>query len=161
MISRARRRALDLRRKLELSGRVDVVRVASMLELDVQLWPLENMEELVVDRFICVARRLEPEWRRWVVAHAIGHRLLHPGNHIWIRLHTRLAFKFEREAEEFAGALLMDGSEAVDAGLTNSWEIAEYFGVPEKVVRLQPPLVAHHHSGKASGSSNTDTCDPR
>ena len=116
MISRARRRALDLRRKLELSGRVDVVRVANMLELDVQLWPLENMEELVVDRFICVARRLEPEWRRWVVAHAIGHQLLHPGNHIWIRLHTRLAFKFEREAEEFAGALLMDGSEAIDAG---------------------------------------------
>ena len=117
-------------------------RVASMLELDVKLWPLKDLEELMVDRYICVARRLEPEWRRWVVAHAIGHRLLHPGNHIWIRLNTHLAFKFEREAEDFAGALLIDAREAIDAGLTSSWEIAEHFGVPEEVVRIQPPLIS-------------------
>lgn len=128
-------------------------RVANLLDLDVKLWPLEDLEELMVDRFICVARRLEPEWRRWVVAHAIGHRLLHPGNHIWIRLNTHLAFKFEREAEEFAGALLIDPCEAIDAGLSECWEIAEHFGVPEEVIRIQPPLISSAHTRANGGAT--------
>ena len=76
-----------------------------------------------------------------MTAHAIGHRLLHPGNHLWIRLHTGLAQRFEREAEDFARALLVDSQEAAKAGLMQSWEVAEYFGVPDEVVRLQPPWV--------------------
>ena len=35
----------------------------------------------------------------------------------------------------------MDGREAIRAGLTYSWEVADYFGVPEEFVRLQAPLV--------------------
>ena len=76
-----------------------------------------------------------------MTAHAIGHRLLHPGNHLWIRLHTGLAQRFEREAEDFARALLVDPQEAAGAGLTQSWEVAEYFGVPHEVLRLQEDVV--------------------
>ncbi len=35
-------------------------------------------------------RRLLQKWRRWVIALTVGHGLLHPGNHQWIRDHTSL-----------------------------------------------------------------------
>ena len=75
----------------------------------------------------------------WI--HGIGHKPLYSGNHLWIRDHTGFGSRFEREAEDFARALLMDAREAVEARLTESWEVAEHFGVPDEVVRLQMPLL--------------------
>ncbi len=139
-MNRAQRRAVELRHKLELRGRVDAEAVANHLGLVVQPWPLKAQEELQMDGFICVAERLDSRWRRWVTAHAIGHRLLHPGNHLWIRDHTSFGGRFEREAEDFARALLMDAREAMQVGLTEVWEVAEHFGVPEEMVLLQAPM---------------------
>lgn len=138
--SRAQRKALELRRDLDLHGEVDVEAVADLLGMEVVTWPLSVLKEMVIGDFICVASRLDPGWRRWVIAHAIGHRLMHPGNHTWIRFHTGLGHQFEREAEDFARSLLLDEREAVDAGLTESWEMAEYFGVPDELVRLQATM---------------------
>ena len=87
-----------------------------------------------------MAERLDARWRRWVIAHAIGHKLLHSGNHLWIRDHTSLGGLYEREAEDFARALLMDVAEAMAEGLSELWEVAEHFGVPEEMAWLQPPL---------------------
>ena len=114
--------------------------VACLVGLQVKLWPLQTQMEFQMDNVVCVAERLEPEWRRWVIGHAVGHRLLHPGNHIWIRSHTDLALKYEREAEDCARALLMDAREAMESGLTQSWEIAEHFGVPDEKVKLQAAM---------------------
>lgn len=135
-MNRAQRRALELRRTLGLRGRVDAEAVANHLGLEVKPWTLRVLKEMGIGDVICVARRLDPAWRRWVTAHAIGHRLLHPGNHLWIRLHTGLAQRYEREAEDFACALLVDEREAEEAGLMESWEVAEHFGVPDEVLRL-------------------------
>ena len=140
-MNRAQRRALELRHTLGLRGRVDAEAVANHLGLEVKPWPLRVLKEMGIGDVICVARRLDPDWRRWVTAHAIGHRLLHPGNHLWIRLHTGLAQRFEREAEDFARALLVDAWEAAQAGLTQSWEVAEYFGVPDEVIQVSEPVV--------------------
>ena len=139
-MKRAQRKARELRRKLKLSGQVDAETVASILGLEVVTWPLDVQEEMQMDRYIGVAERLDPRWRRWVIAHAIGHRLLHSGNHLWIRDHTSLGSLFEREAEDFARALLMDVDEAMAEGLSELWEVAEHFGVPQELVVLQPPL---------------------
>ncbi len=140
-MNRAQSRGVELRRKLELRGRVDAEAVANQFGLVVQPWPLKVQEELLMDGFICVAERLCPRWRRWVTAHAMGHRLLHSGNHLWIRDHTSFSSRFEREAEDFARTLLMDGQEAMEAGLTEVWEVAEHFGVPEETVLLQAPFL--------------------
>ena len=140
-MSRARRKAAELRRKLGLRGRVDAEEVANLLGLVVQPWPLAVQQEMLMGRYIGVADRLDPSWRRWVIAHAIGHRLLHSGNHLWIRDHTSLGGRYEREAEDFALALLVDGREAMEEGLRETWEVAEHFGVPEELVVLQTPLV--------------------
>ena len=139
-MKRAQRKARELRRKLGLSGRVDAETVASILGLEVVTWPLDVQEEMQMDRYIGVAERLDPRWRRWVIAHAIGHRLLHSGNHLWIRDHTSLGSLFEREAEDFARALLVDVDEAMAEGLSEPWEVAEHFGVPQEMAWLQPPL---------------------
>ena len=50
-----------------------------------RLWPPEALEEPQTDAVVVVAERLGPEWRPWVMAHAIGYRLLHPGKHLWRR----------------------------------------------------------------------------
>ena len=139
-MKRAQQKATGLRRKLGLSGQVDAEAVANMLGLDVVPWPLEVQEEMQMGRYIAVAERLDARWRRWVIAHAIGHRLLHSGNHLWIRDHTRLGSLYEREAEDFARALLVDAQEAMEEGLNEPWEVAEHFGVPEEMVFLQPLL---------------------
>ena len=78
-MKRAQRKAVELRRKLGLSGRVDAEGVANLLGLVVQPWPLKVQEEMQMGHFISVAERLDERWRRWVIAHAIGHRLLHTG----------------------------------------------------------------------------------
>ena len=139
-MKRAQREALKLRRKLGLSGRVDAEAVANMLDMEVVPWPLDVQEEMQMDRYIGVAERLDSRMRRWVIAHAIGHKLLHTGNHLWIRDHTSLGGLYEREAEDFARALLVDVDEAMAEGLSELWEVAEHFGVPQEMAWLQPPL---------------------
>lgn len=139
-MNRAQRKAVELRKKLGLSGRVDAEAVAGIVGLEVMSWPLEVQEEMQMGRYIGVAERLDPPRRRWAIAHAIGHKLLHPGNHLWVRDHTSLGSLFEREAEDFARALLVDVDEAMSDGLSELWEVAEHFGVPQELVWLQPPL---------------------
>ena len=139
-MNRARRRALEIRRLLGLHGRVDAQGVADILDLKIKRMPLKRLRELKSDGVICIASRCEPEWARWLMAHAIGHQLMHPGNHLWINERTGLALRYEREAEDFADALLLDPHEAVEQGLTSSREVADYFGVPEEVIRLQAPM---------------------
>ena len=139
-MNRARRRACRLRRELGLHGQVDAVAVANHLGLQVWPWHFEVQREMQIDGQIAVAERLSPEWRRWVIAHAIAHRLLHPGNHIEQREHTDLPRPWEREAEDFAHALLIDEDEALSAGFTYAWEVAEHFGVPGEAVRVQARL---------------------
>lgn len=140
-MNKAQRKATELRRKLGLRGRVDAEEVANLLGLAVVPWPLAVQEEMQMDGYIGVAQRLDPGWRRWVIAHAIGHKLLHPGNHLWTRAHTDLGGPYEREAEGFALALLVDTREAREEGLRELWEVAEHFGVPQELVVFQPPLV--------------------
>lgn len=87
-MNRAQQQGVELRRELGLRGRVDVEAFANALGLEVWPWDFEVQQELQVDGHVAVARRLSPEWQRWVIAHAIGHRLLHPGNHLELRAHT-------------------------------------------------------------------------
>ena len=140
-MNKAQRKAVELRRKLGLRGRVDAEEVANILGLEVVPRPMRGQEEMMLDTYIGVNEALDSRWRRWVIAHAIGHRLMHPGNHLRTRMHTYLAAPYEREAEDFALALLVDAREAREEGLRELWEVAEHFGVPQELVVLQPPLV--------------------
>ena len=106
-MSRAQQRGSALRRQLGLRGQVDAEAAANDFGLTVDRWPFLVLKEMCIDDHVAVAERLTPEWRRWVVAYAVAHRLLHPSNHVWIHRHINLARGFEREAEDFAYGLLV------------------------------------------------------
>ena len=141
-MNRAQRRGADMRRQLGLRGRVDAEAVAASLGLSVRPWWMEVQTEMMMNGEILVAERLGPEERRWETAHAIGHRLLHRGNHLELPEHQRR--RNEREADQFACALLVDVEEARREGLVHSWEIAEHFGVPDELVREWAPFLEGH-----------------
>ena len=61
---------------------------------------------------------------------------MHPGNHTWTHIHTKMGYKYEREV--------------VEAGLTESWDVAEHFGVPDEMVRLQLPLIVEFRSSETA-----------
>ena len=140
-MTRAERKGAALRRRLGISGRVDAEAVANIMGYRVERLDLKVQKELEVSGVIGIAERLGPEERRWYIAHALGHKTLHPGNHLWIYKHTMLGWKLEREANDFAHALLTDDREAIEEGLTCSLEVADYFGVPEEFVQVQMPMV--------------------
>ena len=139
-MSRATKRGAALRRELGLRGQVDAQAVADHLGLVVKRSRFLVFEEMRLGNFIAIADRFEPEWWRWVVAHAVGHGFLHVGNQYWIQRHTDLEHGFEREAEDFAFGLLVDPREAEDEGYVYSWQVAEHFGVPDERVRAYAPL---------------------
>lgn len=148
-MTRAERKGADLRRKLGLTGRVDAEAVANIMGYRVERLDLKVQKELEVGGFIGIAERLETEEFRWYVAHALGHKLMHPGNHLWVYRKTMLGYRYEREANDFAHTLLTDDREAIREGLTRSLEVADYFGVPEEFVRVQVPMDLDLEAGRA------------
>ena len=138
-MTRAERKGAALRRRLGLTGRVDAEAVAGIMGYPVERLDLKVQKELEVSGIICIADRLGPEESRWYIAHALGHKTMHPGNQLWVYRKTLLGYRYEREAQDFAHALLTDDREAMGEGLTCSLEVADYFGVPEEFVRVQAP----------------------
>ena len=152
-MNKAQRRAVEFRRKLGLRGQVDAEGVANILGLEVIPWVMQAQEEMRIDRYMCIAEDLEPDERRWMIAHSIGHWFLHPGNHLWIYKHTSFGGRIEREANDFACAMLMGVREALGARLTESWEVAEHFGIPDRMV---PASVAPAFGVKGCGYGRCD-----
>jgi len=107
-MNRARQRGAELRGKLGLSGQVDAEGLANLHGYQVKRLPLVKQKELEVAGIICIAERLGPEDSRWYIAHALGHKLMHPGNQLWVYRKTLLGYKLEREANDFARAVLTD-----------------------------------------------------
>jgi hypothetical protein len=154
-MTRAEKRGAALRRKLGLTGRVDAEAVADIMGYPVKRLPLVKQREIEVDGYICIAERLGTEESRWYIAHALGHKMMHPGNHLWVYQKTMLGYRYEREAQDFAHTLLTDDREAIGEGFTCSLEVADYFGVPEEFVRLQAPMVLEWG---ADGTIQSNSC---
>ena len=146
-MNRAQQRGAALRRRLGLTGRVDAEALANLHGYQVKRLPLVKQKELEVAGIICIADRLGPEESRWYIAHALGHKLMHPGNQLWVYHKTMLGYKLEREANDFARALLTDDREAIGEGLSSSLEVAHYFGVPQEFVQVQAPLLVVQEAG--------------
>ena len=139
-----RREAERLRQRCRTTGRADVSGVTEMLGLRVDEWPLPagELHEVFVKNSIGVSTDVSEADKRWAIAHGIGHYILHSaGNQIWLRANTGLSDKLEAQAEQFAYHLLIDPDEAWDEGLETVKEVAEYFGVPVAMVRIQGRLV--------------------
>jgi Zn-dependent peptidase ImmA (M78 family) len=123
---------------------VNVVELAQAMGFNVDVWdmPAQVLHEISTRGNIAVSPELDDRDRRWAVAHGIAHASMHErGNHVWLKLHTFLHDKFEREAEEFAYGLLVNKEEAWAEGLRSVEEMAYYFGVPAEKLWLQGRLL--------------------
>ncbi len=82
---------------------------------------------------------LDPE-KRELVAHAIGHHLLHAGNHLSMQNRVYSFGNYhERQANVFAAFLLMPDEQLEDLlydGVTPS-ELADAFGVSDQLVEFR------------------------
>lgn len=100
-------------------------------------WPfVEPVREMKQGRWIGIAQGLEERERRHLIAHALSHHLMHRGNqlsfHGWQKTSLN---KQEREAEECAAHILMPETELDKVREMPTWELADYFGVPEELVK--------------------------
>ena len=140
----ASKEAKRLRRVCQVSGRVDVEQVLQLLglEIDERQFRGRKVDEIAVGSSVGVADRLSEPERRWAIAHAIGHAILHSkGNQVWLRACTGFGGKLEQQAEEFAYKLLVDFNEARRKGLQTSQELADYFGAPPDRIWMQGRLI--------------------
>jgi hypothetical protein len=66
---------------------VDAEDIARKEGLTITIWPLvPPVEEVKVGRIIGLSEGLSNEWRRWDIAHALGHYVLgHRGNQLVFR----------------------------------------------------------------------------
>ena len=105
--------------------------------LQVVSWDLEGeVQEVKFKTWIAVRRQAPEPWKRFLVAHAVGHHLLHAGNQLaFRRLMIGGDTKQERQADEFAWYLLTDelGLARVASGPGASGKVACNFGIPEEI----------------------------
>ena len=119
-------RAIEVWRSHDLSIPVDLRRLVVELDLEVVLFPFKGrVNEMIVDGTIGLRPGLPRPWFRWLVAHAVGHFVLHVGSNFqlepwqWVN-----RARDEMQAEEFA-ACLMGGPE----GWRHS---AQRLGIPDE-----------------------------
>lgn len=115
----------------------DPYKIAKELEiiiLEENLGSIQGYYNEVLDyKFIHVNTNLTDHKKRFVVAHELGHALLHPNlNHFFLTNHTLLSIdKYEKEANLFAFKLICD--ENINEFETVR-EISCFYGLNEKLV---------------------------
>lgn len=100
----AKLRAAELWHRCELSVPVDVKLVVTSLGLEVVTFPFQGrVKEAIIEGVIGVRPGLTRPWFRWLVAHAVGHHMLHVGTSFYFSSWQWVNHaKAERQAEEFA-----------------------------------------------------------
>jgi len=80
----ARKKAAELHKRYRpLEYPIDIEDVAKNEGLKVINWPLLSpIEEVKSGRWVGIREGLSSEQRRWAIAHAIGHHLMHHGNQL-------------------------------------------------------------------------------
>ena len=101
--------ACELARSLELRPPVELTPVLRRLGLETIDWRFGGrVREVIMEGVIGIDMRLPRPWVRWLTAHAVGHHLLHTGTSFYLDCWQWVnRVKAERQAEEFAAALLI------------------------------------------------------
>ena len=96
------------------------------------------VKEVKCGPFIGIADGLETAEQRYLAAHALAHNLLHCGNQLFFYEWNRtITWKQEREADDCAAHILMPEEVLKKHRRESTWDLAEYFGVPESLVVLR------------------------
>ena len=117
----------------------DPAAIAAALGVEVVRWPFSNrILEVVMDGVVAVQERLPPAWERWLIAHALGHHLLHTGAAFHLKGWQWVSrSKAERQAEEFAAGLFTPPAAWT---LHGPAALARRLRLPERKVEYALPL---------------------
>jgi hypothetical protein len=120
---------------------VDIEQLALAEGCELVDWPfIPPVKEVKQGRWIGVAHDLETKEKRYLIAHALAHHLLHCGNQLsFLQWQPIPVQKQEREADECAARILIPATDLDKVINLSPWELADYFDVPEELV--------HHRLG--------------
>jgi hypothetical protein len=116
---------------------VDVEALTEAEGLEWMRWPFRwPVREVKQGGCIGLANEVEgAEWR-YLIAHALGHHLLHAGNQLsFYHQQFGVLGREEREADACAAHILIPEEELEELGYVELWEIAEHFDVPEELAQ--------------------------
>lgn len=119
--------------------------LASSLKIEIIERPLGNTygmyKYIKKTRVILLNSSLNETLKRVVLAHELGHAILHPTVNCYFMRHKTLYVtnKFENEANKFAAELLIDEKEIKNLCLQNMSieQLACYFLVPKELISLK------------------------
>jgi hypothetical protein len=112
-----------------------------------------RVREVYTGDAIVLKKGLPPGWRRWLLAHALGHHVLHPGGtHLYLANPYARFFqkREENQAEVFAGSLLFGALDAPLHGVRDVMDLARWAEVPLVCASRWVSLSGHRGEGFAS-----------
>ena len=114
---------------------LDMEWLANIEGCECVIWPfIEPVKEVKQGRWIGIADGLALPERRFLIAHALAHHLMHCGNQLtfcsWQQSDRR---RQENEADCCAAHILMPEDEIIKIEQLPTCEIAEHFGVSEEL----------------------------
>jgi len=124
----------DTNDPLQLASRLDTL---IFYEPFKNIWGYFNTSKRI--KMIHVNSNLDSELQRFVIAHELGHRFLHPHINVpFLRANTLQSVeKIEREANQFAVELLISDQLLLDGATL--YEAAKICGVPQEIAYLKRP----------------------
>ncbi len=107
--------------------------------LEVVSWPLGGrLREAIIDGVIAIDEGVCDRWRRWLIAHAVGHHVLHAGASFYLASSQWVSrVKAERQAEEFAAGLL---APTAAFARRDAHELAARLGLPASKMAFAVPF---------------------
>jgi Zn-dependent peptidase ImmA (M78 family) len=137
----AQQRAQEIRRRYHFTGPQDIERVLKAENVYVRRIPfVGRIDEMIVYNYIGIRSSLRDSRRvRELLAHALGHHLLHSGNqpYYYFRGDHALTQQWERQAWDFAYELLMPAQKLEELLRQQSGDddVRDYFQVSEEFYR--------------------------
>jgi hypothetical protein len=92
-----------------------------------------RVREVYAEGTIAIRRGMPEVWTRWLLAHGLGHHMLHPhANHLYLAGNDRLfeRDRHEYQAELFAGALLVGEPHRPATTPKDALEMSAWYDVP-------------------------------
>lgn len=130
----------------------DPEKILKKLGVEVLCIPMDGrVKELYFKDHIVLKEGLEKEESRQLLAHALGHHLLHAGNHLILKTRKyTFGNHHEKQADVFAAYLLMPEKKLeklIDNDLT-IYDIAEKFDVLPYFAKFRIGLAKHYYPKK-------------
>ncbi|MHB9053613.1 MAG: ImmA/IrrE family metallo-endopeptidase [Thermoleophilia bacterium] len=141
------KRVIDQANRISRAYGNDLDQIAESLGLNVISQKMEGrLREFYFSGTIVINQNLSNRERRELVAHAIGHHLLHAGNHLAMQKRIYSFGNYhEKQANVFAACLLMplDRLAGYISSRSRIDEIANNFQVREQLVRMRLKIWAN------------------